>query len=64
MRVWPGSPYPLDATFDGAGVNFSLFSEVAEGVDLCLFDLHRLHRGSALRTLDLHRVPSNRMGVV
>jgi isoamylase len=38
MRVWPGQPYPLGATFDGAGTNFSLFSEAAEKVDLCLFD--------------------------
>jgi glycogen operon protein len=38
MEVWPGRPYPLGATFDGAGVNFSLFSEVATKVELCLFD--------------------------
>jgi isoamylase len=37
-RVWPGHPYPLGATFDGVGTNFSLFSEHAEGVELCLFD--------------------------
>ena len=36
--VWPGQPFPLGATYDGAGVNFSVFSEAAEGVDLCLFD--------------------------
>jgi isoamylase len=38
MRVWPGQPYPLGATWDGEGVNFALFSEHATGVDLCLFD--------------------------
>src|SRR5689334_24668592 len=38
MEIWPGSPYPLGATFDGAGTNFSLFSEAAERVELCLFD--------------------------
>jgi isoamylase len=38
MKVWPGQPYPLGATYDGAGTNFSLFSEVAERVELCLFD--------------------------
>ena len=38
MRVWPGSLYPLGATWDGEGVNFALFSEHAEAVDLCLFD--------------------------
>ncbi|MDF1505878.1 glycogen debranching protein GlgX [Roseisolibacter sp. H3M3-2] len=38
MRIWPGQPFPLGATWDGAGVNFALFSENATGVDLCLFD--------------------------
>src|SRR5580692_11301902 len=36
MEVWPGTPYPLGATWDGTGTNFALFSEVAEQVDLCL----------------------------
>jgi isoamylase len=36
--VWPGRPYPLGATWDGNGTNFSLFSEHAERVALCLFD--------------------------
>ncbi len=36
--VWPGRPYPLGATWDGEGVNFALFSESAEKVELCLFD--------------------------
>ncbi len=34
--VWPGAAYPLGATYDGAGTNFSLFSEVADKVELCL----------------------------
>ena len=38
MRVWPGSPYPLGATWDGVGVNFAIFSEHASRVELCLFD--------------------------
>src|SRR5947207_13107856 len=38
MKVWPGQPYPLGATWDGAGVNFALFSENASAVELCLFD--------------------------
>ncbi|MCS6328764.1 MAG: glycogen debranching enzyme GlgX, partial [Nitrospira sp.] len=38
MKVWPGRPYPLGATWDGEGVNFSLFSENATSVELCLFD--------------------------
>ena len=38
MRVWPGAPYPLGATWDGVGVNFAIFSEHATRVELCLFD--------------------------
>ena len=38
MKVWPGQPYPLGAVYDGSGTNFSLFSEIAECVELCLFD--------------------------
>ena len=38
FKVWPGKAYPLGATWDGAGVNFALFSENATGVTLCLFD--------------------------
>ena len=38
MKIWPGKPYPLGAIWDGAGVNFSLFSGNAERVELCLFD--------------------------
>ncbi len=40
IETWPGRPYPLGATYDGTGTNFSVFSEVAEAVDLCLFDAH------------------------
>jgi isoamylase len=38
MRIWPGRPYPLGATWDGRGVNFALFSAHATRVELCLFD--------------------------
>ncbi|MDO8383244.1 MAG: glycogen debranching protein GlgX [Microbacterium sp.] len=38
MQTWPGSTYPLGATYDGNGTNFALFSEAAERVELCLFD--------------------------
>ncbi|WEO75761.1 glycogen debranching protein GlgX [Cryobacterium sp. SO2] len=38
METWPGSAYPLGATYDGSGTNFALFSEAAERVELCLFD--------------------------
>jgi isoamylase len=44
MRLWPGTPYPLGATWDGAGTNFALFSEVADGVELCLFGDDGEHR--------------------
>jgi len=37
-EVWPGSPYPPGATWDGEGTNFALYSEGATGVELCLFD--------------------------
>jgi glycogen operon protein len=38
MRILPGQPYPLGATWDGLGVNFAIFSESATKVELCLFD--------------------------
>ncbi len=38
MRIWPGQPTPLGATWDGAGVNFALFASQATAVELCLFD--------------------------
>ncbi len=38
MRVWPGEPFPLGATWDGEGVNFALFSENATAVELCLYE--------------------------
>lgn len=50
MRVWPGRPSPLGATWDGKGVNFAVFSEHASQVDLCLFD-------SAGATRESHRIP-------
>lgn len=38
MDTWPGKPYPLGATFDGAGTNFAVFSSSAERIELCLID--------------------------
>ena len=38
IETWPGKPYPLGARYDGMGVNFSLFAENAQAVELCLFD--------------------------
>ena len=49
MKMWPGRPYPLGATWDGQGVNFALFSENATKVELCLFD----HDG---QDQDTHRI--------
>src|SRR5919201_796434 len=43
--VWPGNAYPLGAAYDGAGTNFSLFSEIADKVELCLID----HKGGESR---------------
>jgi len=47
MRVWPGRPYPLGATWDGSGTNFALYSENAHRVELCLFDSAESDRESA-----------------
>ncbi len=47
MQVWPGTPSPLGATWDGRGVNFALFSEHATAVELCLFDSPTAPRESA-----------------
>jgi isoamylase len=48
---WPGSAYPLGASYDGAGTNFAVFSEIAKRVELCLFD----ERGNE-ETAQLHEV--------
>ncbi len=57
MRVWPGVPLPLGATWDGEGVNFSLFSEHAEGVQLLLFDEETSGRAST--TINLKEKTDN-----
>ncbi len=48
-QVWPGRPYPLGATWDGEGVNFALFSEHAEKVELCIFDPTGQHEVSRVQ---------------
>jgi glycogen operon protein len=57
MRALPGEPFPLGATWDGQGVNFSLFSEGAERVELCLFDhadaTHESHKIELLEQTNL-----------
>ena len=50
--MWPGSAYPLGATYDGVGTNFGLFSSVAERVDLCLFDADGTEERITLREMD------------
>ena len=52
MRIWPGSPHPLGATWDGEGVNFAIFSEHATGVRLLLFDDARAGVASTVITLN------------
>ena len=54
MEVWPGRGYPLGATYDGEGTNFSLYSEVAEGVELCLFDDDGREERIALTEVDAY----------
>ncbi len=54
MHAWPGNAYPLGATYDGAGTNFALFSEVAERVELCLFDQDRNESRVELTEVDAH----------
>ncbi len=54
MQVWPGASYPLGATYDGWGTNFALFSEVAERVELCLFDEDRAETRVEISEVDAH----------
>ena len=54
MEHWPGSPTPLGATYDGTGTNFSVFSEAADGVELCLFDADGEEARVELREVDGH----------
>ncbi|HEX8630736.1 MAG TPA: alpha-amylase family glycosyl hydrolase, partial [Catenuloplanes sp.] len=52
MQVWPGRRYPLGATYDGTGTNFAIYSEVAEAVELCLFDSAGHERRVRLHEVD------------
>ena len=54
ITVWPGTQYPLGASYDGVGTNFSLFSEVAEAVDLCLIDPDGTERRIRLEEVDAY----------
>jgi isoamylase len=52
LQAWPGSAYPLGATFNGNGTNFAVFSEGAERVELCLFDDDGAETRVELRDVD------------
>jgi glycogen operon protein len=52
VHVWPGRAYPLGAAYDGAGTNFALFSEIADQVELCLFDAEGAETRVPLREVD------------
>ena len=54
METWPGTAYPLGATYDGSGTNFALFSEVADVVELCLFDEQRGETRVKMREVDAY----------
>src|SRR5262245_22377887 len=54
IEVWPGRGSPLGATYDGAGTNFSLFSEVATEVELCLFDAYGKEERIRLEEVDAY----------
>lgn len=54
MDIWPGKPYPLGATYDGSGVNFALFSAIADQVELCLIDDDQNEERIELSEVDAH----------
>ncbi len=62
--LWPGRAYPLGSTYDGAGTNFSLFSEIADRVELCLFDAADVETRYELREVDAHSWHGYLPGVV
>ena len=59
MESWPGTPYPLGATFDGTGTNFAVFSEVAERVELCLLDDDGVETRLELTEVDLSAIAND-----
>jgi glycogen operon protein len=52
LELWPGKAYPLGATYDGSGTNFALFSEVADKIELCLFDANDVETRVTLPEVD------------
>ncbi len=53
-QIWPGDAYPLGSTYDGAGTNFAIFSNVADKVELCLIDENDQEERIELREVDAH----------
>ncbi|AZA08956.1 glycogen debranching protein GlgX [Corynebacterium pseudopelargi] len=53
-QIWPGDAYPLGSTYDGAGTNFAIFSNVADKVELCLIDEDDQEERIELREVDAH----------
>ena len=51
-QLWPGANYPLGASYDGVGTNFAVFSEIADGVELCLLDADGVEERIPLREVD------------
>ncbi len=54
MDIWPGRPYPLGATYDGSGVNYAIFSEIADRVELCLLGERGRETRVELTEVDAH----------
>ncbi|WP_151530328.1 MULTISPECIES: glycogen debranching protein GlgX [Corynebacterium] len=54
FEVWPGDAYPLGSTYDGAGTNFALFSDIAEKVELCLIDADLNETRVNMEEVDAH----------
>ncbi|MBA3367594.1 MAG: glycogen debranching protein GlgX [Geodermatophilaceae bacterium] len=52
VTTWPGSAYPLGATYDGTGTNFAVFSEVAQLIELCLFDRQGVEQRIPIEDVD------------
>ena len=53
-QVWPGEAYPLGSTYDGAGTNFALFSDIADAVELCLIDKDGAEHRIPVEEVDAH----------
>lgn len=54
MEIWPGKPYPLGATYDGAGTNFAIYSSIADKIELSLISDDLTEERIELREIDAH----------